>query len=97
MLTARAHNLMYAAPRLDATIRRLQAFEKAGADVLFAPGLSDLAAVRAVCDAVSKPVNFYRAAMTGFLSAATEVKEAGQFSFLDRCASTAELIQLMRN
>jgi 2-methylisocitrate lyase-like PEP mutase family enzyme len=58
MLTARAHNLMYAAPSLDATIRRLQAFEKAGADVLFAPGLPDLAAVRAVCDAVSKPVNF---------------------------------------
>src|SRR5439155_11410035 len=113
------------APSLDATIRRLQAFEKAGADVLFAPGLPDLAALRAVCDAVSKPVNFmvgikgksfsvrdlaaagvrrislatslYRAAMTGFLSAATEVKEAGQFSFLDRCASTAELIQLMRN
>jgi 2-methylisocitrate lyase-like PEP mutase family enzyme len=39
-------------------IRRLQAFEKAGADVLMAPGLPDLAAVRAVCAAVSKPVNF---------------------------------------
>src|SRR5439155_11621998 len=37
---------------------RLEAFEKAGADVLFAPGLPDLAAVRAVCAAVSKPVNF---------------------------------------
>jgi 2-methylisocitrate lyase-like PEP mutase family enzyme len=36
----------------------LQAFEQAGADVLFAPGLPDLAAVRAVCAAVSKPVNF---------------------------------------
>jgi 2-methylisocitrate lyase-like PEP mutase family enzyme len=58
MLTARAHNLLYAAPNLDDTIRRLQAFEKAGADVLFAPGLPDLAAVRAVCAAVSKPVNF---------------------------------------
>ena len=58
MLTARAHNLMYASPSLDDTIRRLQAFERAGADVLFAPGLPDLAAVRTVCAAVSKPVNF---------------------------------------
>src|SRR6202162_1504225 len=58
VLTARAHNLLYAAPSLDETISRLQAFEKAGADVLFAPGLPDLAAVRAVCSAVSKPFNF---------------------------------------
>jgi 2-methylisocitrate lyase-like PEP mutase family enzyme len=58
MLTARAHNFLFAAPRLDDTIRRLQAFEKAGADVLFAPGLPDLAAVEAVCKAVSKPFNF---------------------------------------
>jgi 2-methylisocitrate lyase-like PEP mutase family enzyme len=58
VLTARANNLLYAAPSLDDTISRLQAFEKAGADVLFAPGLPDLAAVRAVCAAVSKPVNF---------------------------------------
>ena len=58
LLTARAHNLLYAGGSLDETIRRLQAFEKAGADVLFAPGLADLAAVRAVCQAVSKPVNF---------------------------------------
>ena len=57
-LTARAHNLLYENPSLDETIRRLQAFEKAGADVLFAPGLPDLAAVKAVCTAVSKPVNF---------------------------------------
>lgn len=58
MLTARAHNLLYATPSLDATIVRLRAFERAGADVLFAPGLPDLDAVRAVCAAVSKPVNF---------------------------------------
>ena len=58
MLTARAHNLLYAAPSLDDTIQRLQAFEKAGADVLFAPGLPDLPAVRAVCAALTKPVNF---------------------------------------
>ena len=45
-------------PNLDDTIKRLIAYEKAGADVLFAPGLPDLASVRAVCAAVSKPVNF---------------------------------------
>jgi 2-methylisocitrate lyase-like PEP mutase family enzyme len=92
--------------------------------VLFAPGLPDLAAVRQVCAAVSKPFNFmvgikgksfsvaelaeagvrrislatslYRAAMTGFPDAAREVKDTGQFGFLDRSATTPELNQLMR-
>jgi 2-methylisocitrate lyase-like PEP mutase family enzyme len=58
LLTARAHNFLYADPNLDATIGRLQAYEKAGADVLFAPGLPDVASVRTVCAAVSKPFNF---------------------------------------
>src|SRR3954451_2569639 len=125
LVTARAHNLLFAAPNLDETIRRLQAFEKAGADVLFAPGLPDLDAVRAVCAAVSKPVNFmvgikgksfsvgelaaagvrrislatslYRAAMSGFLEAAREVKDAGTFGFLDRSANTADLVELMKS
>jgi 2-methylisocitrate lyase-like PEP mutase family enzyme len=57
-LTARTENFLRGHPDLDDTIRRLQAFEKAGADVLMAPGLPDLAAVRAVCAAVSRPVNF---------------------------------------
>ena len=57
-LTARAENFLRGNPSLDDTIKRLQAFEEAGADVLFAPGLPDLEAVRAVCAAVSKPVNF---------------------------------------
>ena len=57
-LTARAENFLRGNPSLDDTIRRLQAFEKAGADVLMAPGLPDLAAVRAVCSALSKPFNF---------------------------------------
>jgi 2-methylisocitrate lyase-like PEP mutase family enzyme len=57
-LTARSENFIRGNPNLDDTIRRLQAYEKAGADVLFAPGLPDLAAVRAVCSAVSKPINF---------------------------------------
>jgi 2-methylisocitrate lyase-like PEP mutase family enzyme len=57
-LTARTENFVRGNPDLEDTIKRLQAFEKAGADVLMAPGLPDLAAVRAVCAAVSKPVNF---------------------------------------
>jgi 2-methylisocitrate lyase-like PEP mutase family enzyme len=57
-LTARAENFVRGNPDLDDTIKRLQAFERAGADVLFAPALPDLAAVRAVCSSVSKPVNF---------------------------------------
>jgi len=58
MVTARTHNLLFSNASLEETISRLQAFEKAGADVLFAPGLPDLAAVRAVCKSISKPFNF---------------------------------------
>jgi 2-methylisocitrate lyase-like PEP mutase family enzyme len=118
-LTARTENFINGFPDLDDTIRRLQAFEAAGADVLFAPGLPDLGAVRAVCAAVSKPVNFmvgikgksftvaelqaagvrrislasslYRAAMTGLLTAAREVRESGTFGYLDHAITSAEL------
>ncbi|MGE0599491.1 MAG: isocitrate lyase/phosphoenolpyruvate mutase family protein [Dehalococcoidia bacterium] len=58
MLVARAQNFVAGKPDLDDTIKRLQAFEKVGADVLFAPGLPDLDAIKAVCQAVKKPVNF---------------------------------------
>ncbi|MBI5259039.1 MAG: isocitrate lyase/phosphoenolpyruvate mutase family protein [Burkholderiales bacterium] len=58
VLTARAENFFRGQPDLDDTIRRLQAYAAAGADVLFAPALPDLAAVRAVCAAVDKPVSF---------------------------------------
>lgn len=123
ILTARAHNFLYASPSMDEAIRRLQAFENAGADVLFAPGLPDIAAVRTVCAAVSKPFNFmvgikgrsfsvselaaagvkrislatalYRVAMTGLLDAVREVKERGEFGFVDRCLTTTELNKLM--
>jgi len=57
-LTARAENFLRGVTDLDDTIRRLQAYQAAGADVLFAPGLPDLAAVRTVCKSLSKPVNF---------------------------------------
>ncbi len=57
VLTARCENFLYGRPDLDDTVRRLRAFDTAGADVLYAPGLNQLDQIRAVCDAVSKPVN----------------------------------------
>ncbi len=57
VLTARAEAYLWGEPKLDDVIDRLQQFEAAGADVLFAPSLPDMDAVRAVCAAVSKPVN----------------------------------------
>lgn len=56
-LTARAENLIRGIKDLDDTIRRLQAFESAGADVLYAPGLRTLEEMRTVVSAVGKPVN----------------------------------------
>jgi len=124
-LTARAENFLRGNPDLDDTIRRLQAFERAGADVLFAPGLPDLASVRTVCAALSKPFNFmagikgksftvaeleatgvrrisvatslYRAAMSGLLAAAREVKDQGTFGYLDRSLATPELNAFMQD
>ena len=58
VLTARAENFLRGNPDLGDTIARLQAYEAAGADVLFAPGLPDLDAVRAVCASLKKPFNF---------------------------------------
>src|SRR5205085_7888123 len=57
MLTARAENHIRGNPDLGDTIERLQAFEAAGADVLYAPGLQTPAEIRGVFEAVSKPVN----------------------------------------
>jgi 2-methylisocitrate lyase-like PEP mutase family enzyme len=57
LLTARAENYLHDRPNLDDTIRRLHSFAEAGADVLYAPGLPTLAAIRELCAAVSKPVN----------------------------------------
>jgi 2-methylisocitrate lyase-like PEP mutase family enzyme len=56
-LTGRAENHIRDNPDLDDTIARLQAYEEAGADVLYAPGLRSTEEIRAVCEAVSKPVN----------------------------------------
>lgn len=57
ILTARAENFLHGRPNLDDTIRRLQSFDEAGADVLYAPGLPNLEAIREVCTSVSRPVN----------------------------------------
>lgn len=57
VFTARAENFLWKRPDIDDTIHRLQAFEKAGADVLFAPGIPDIAMIRQICASVSKPVN----------------------------------------
>jgi 2-methylisocitrate lyase-like PEP mutase family enzyme len=56
-LTARAENHLRGNPSLGDTIARLQAFEEAGADVLYAPGLREVDEIRAVCEAIAKPVN----------------------------------------
>jgi 2-methylisocitrate lyase-like PEP mutase family enzyme len=75
-LTARCENFLRGNPDLDDTIARLQAYDKAGAGVLFAPALPDLAAVRAVCAAVAKPVNFM-VGMKGRSFSVAELRDAG--------------------
>jgi 2-methylisocitrate lyase-like PEP mutase family enzyme len=75
-LTARAENFLFGRPDLDDTIRRLKAFEAEGADVLYAPGLKDLAAIRTVCRAVSKPVNVV-IGLSGPNFSVAELAEAG--------------------
>lgn len=57
ILTARSENFSYGRPDLDDTIKRLQAFEKHGADVLYAPEVTDLADLRTLCSTVNLPVN----------------------------------------
>ncbi|HTK69202.1 MAG TPA: isocitrate lyase/phosphoenolpyruvate mutase family protein [Candidatus Eisenbacteria bacterium] len=75
-LTARAENFIRERPDLDDTIARLQAYERAGADVLFAPGLPTLDAVREVCAALTKPVNFM-AGVPGRSFSVAELTAAG--------------------
>ena len=75
-ITARTECFLRGNPNLDDVIKRVQAFEKVGADVLMAPGLPDLAAVRAVCSAVSKPINFM-AGIKGKSFTVAELEAAG--------------------
>ncbi len=76
LLTARAENFLHGHPDLDDTIRRLQSFAKAGADALYAPGLTNLEAIRAVCASVSKPVNVLMG-LTGATFSVHELAAAG--------------------
>ena len=79
-LTARAENHIRGNPDLDDTIARLQAYERAGADVLYAPGLRDGDQVKAVCDATSKPVNVLahpRLSMTEIVGAGAQRVSVG--------------------
>jgi 2-methylisocitrate lyase-like PEP mutase family enzyme len=74
-LTARAENFLNGRDDLDDTIRRLQAFAQAGADVLYAPALPDLDAIRTVCQSVGKPVNVLAGARQ--MHSVAELIEAG--------------------
>ncbi len=76
MLTARAENLLHGRLDLDDTIKRLQAFEQVGADVLYAPGLKDLATIRAVVASVTRPVNVVMSAADPSITA-EQLAEAG--------------------
>lgn len=123
-LTGRTENFLRGRAHLDDTIKRLKAYEAAGANALMAPGLPDLDAVRAVCAATEKPFNFmvgikdrsftvaalaqagvkrislatslYRAAMTGLMKAAKEVRERGTFDYIDTSLATSELNAFLR-
>ena len=76
VLTARTENFVRGKPDLDDTIKRLQAYEQAGADVLMAPGLPDLESVRKVCAALSRPFNFM-AGIKGKSFSVPELQAAG--------------------
>ena len=76
LLTARAENYVVGRADLDDTIRRLQAFEAVGADVLYAPGLKDLATVRTVVASVTKPVNVVMTHLDPTVTAA-QLSDAG--------------------
>ena len=117
-LTARAENFTRGRPDLDDTLKRLTAFEAAGADVLYAPGLRSLEDIRTVCQAVNKPVNVVmgltgsdmttaqlteagvrrislggvlaRTALGALMDAAKEM-QAGNYTFIDKAASFADI------
>jgi 2-methylisocitrate lyase-like PEP mutase family enzyme len=125
VLVGRAENFLHGRPDLDDTIRRLQAFEAAGADALYAPGLTRAEDIRTVCSSVTKPVNVLmglksgnfsvaelasmgvrrisvgsslsRAALTGFISAAREMKEHGTFKFAETAIPYPDVNKLMRD
>jgi 2-methylisocitrate lyase-like PEP mutase family enzyme len=76
VLTARSENFLRGKPDLDDTIKRLQAYEKAGADVLMAPGIPDLISVKRICSSLTKPFNFM-AGIKGKSFTVAELEAAG--------------------
>lgn len=76
LVTGRAENFLWGRPDLEDTIRRLQAFSEAGADVLYAPGLPDIDAIRRVCAEVDRPVNVVMG-LQGQSYSVAELSEAG--------------------
>jgi 2-methylisocitrate lyase-like PEP mutase family enzyme len=90
VLVGRAENFVHGRPDLDDTIRRLQAFEAAGADALFAPGLTKAEDIRTVCASVSRPVNVVMGLKQGSFSvaelAALGVRRISVGSALSRAA-----------
>jgi 2-methylisocitrate lyase-like PEP mutase family enzyme len=110
VLTARVENYLHGRPDLEDTIARLQAYEQAGADVLYAPGLTELADIRRVVESVGLPVNvlarpgvppvgelasagvarvsvggaFAFAALGAVVAAATELRDAGTYGYLEQ-------------
>jgi len=76
VLTARCENFLWGRHDLDDTIKRLQAFSDAGADVLYAPGLHDLDTIRTVCESIDKPVNIVMG-MPGATFGIEQLAEAG--------------------
>ena len=93
VLVARAENFLHGRPDLDDTIRRLQAFEAAGADALYAPGLTKAEDIRRVCASVKKPVNVVMGLRSGGFSvaelAAMGVRRISVGSSLSRAALTS--------
>ena len=93
VLVGRAENFLHGRPDLDDTIRRLQAFESAGADALYAPGLTRAEDIRSVCAAVRRPVNVILglkgAAFSVSQLAALGVRRISVGSALNRAALTA--------
>jgi 2-methylisocitrate lyase-like PEP mutase family enzyme len=119
VLTARAENHIHGRNDLTDTIARLQAYQEAGADVLFAPGVTTLEDIRAIVSSVDRPVNvlvqpgtptvdelasvgvarisvggaFAYAALAQLIDAASELRDAGTYSYLDRVAGARPTIR----
>jgi 2-methylisocitrate lyase-like PEP mutase family enzyme len=84
MLVGRAENFFRGNPDLDDTIKRLLAYEEAGADVLYAPGVREIDGIKAICDAVTKPVNVFSMGLSRdeiFAAGAQRISTAGGLTF----------------